>query len=173
MMPIQTQAVATSRRLVVGIGDSAISDQSGDVIVTHALGSCIAVCIWDPVARVGGMLHFLLPDSRINPQRAAQQPQAFADTGIPLLFQAAYGLGLQKVRTVVRLVGGADIASDSNGGALNVGRRNILSAKNLLWRNGVLIRSEAVGGCVARTVSLGVEDGRLQISSGRDQVIEL
>ena len=58
------------RRVVVGIGEFAVSDRPDDLIVTHALGSCIAVCLWDVERRVGGLLHFLLPHSAINMQRA-------------------------------------------------------------------------------------------------------
>ena len=71
-----------------------MSNRPGDVIVMHALGSCIAVCVFDPVASVAGMLHFLLPEARINPERARQQPAVFADTCIPLPFQTAYQDGL-------------------------------------------------------------------------------
>src|SRR6185295_13180935 len=92
------------RRVVIGIGEFAVSNRPGDVIVTHALGSCIAVCLYDPVTSVGGMLHFLLPEARINPDRAKQQPAVFADTGIPLLFQAAFERGLKKQRAIVHLV---------------------------------------------------------------------
>ena len=63
----------TPRRVVIGIGEFAVSDRPGDVIITHALGSCIAVCIYDPLTCVAGMLHFLLPEARINPDRAKQQ----------------------------------------------------------------------------------------------------
>ena len=167
-----TSAPAPVRRHVVGIGDSALADAPGEVIVTHALGSCIAVCIWDPVIRVAGLLHFLLPDSRINPARAQEQPDTFADTGIPRLFQAAYARGLQKNRAVVCLVGGAEINGDGSG-LLNVGRRNLLSARQLLWRNGVLIKNEAVGGSLPRTVTMLVESGRVQVMSGREHVVEL
>jgi chemotaxis protein CheD len=134
--------------------------------VTHALGSCIAVCLFDPVAAVAAMLHFLLPDSRINAQRARQQPAAFADTGIPLLFHTAYELGLDKSRAIVKLVGGAETADTT--GSFMTGRRNALAARNLLWRNGVLIRAQAVGGTMARTVHLGVGDGRLHIFNSRE-----
>ncbi len=160
------------RRLVVGIGESAVSDQGGDVIVTHALGSCIAVCIWDPTTRVAGMLHFLLPESRINPERARVQPGTFADTGLPLLFAAAYAKGLQKRHAVVKLVGGADV-SEAAGGAFNVGRRNTQIARQLLWKNGLLIRNEAVGGTAPRTVTFFVDDGRLQVSSAHTQMVVL
>jgi len=164
-------AGAGATRLVVGIGELAVSNRPGDVIVTHALGSCVAVCLWDPTAGVAGLLHFLLPDSRINPQRAADQPAAFADTGIPLLFQTAYAYGLHKNRCIVRLVGGAEIAT--SGATFDIGKRNVLSAKNLLWRNGVLISAEAVGGRAARTVNLFVANGRLVVSSGADRTEEL
>jgi chemotaxis protein CheD len=120
----------TPRRTVIGIGEFAVSNHPGDVIVTHALGSCIAVCIFDPVASVAGMLHFLLPEARINPERARQQPAVFADTGIPLLFQAAFQHGLTKHRAIVKLVGGAEMTQTAAG--FSTGRRNVLAAKNLL-----------------------------------------
>src|SRR5215471_5830902 len=101
--------VFTHRKVVIGIGEFAVSNRPGDVIVTHALGSCIAVCLYDPVSTVAGMLHFLLPEARINPERAKQQPAVFADTGIPLLFQAAFERGLKKQRARVYLVGGAEM----------------------------------------------------------------
>jgi chemotaxis protein CheD len=168
-------AASAGRRHVVGIGEFAVSGAAGDVIVTHALGSCIAVCLWDPDRKVAGLLHFLLPEGRINPQRASEQPAAFADSGIPLLFQAAYKLGAVKQRCRVRLVGGAEVAADAQGmtSSFNIGRRNQLAAKNTLWRNGVLIDKEEVGGRTVRTVHLHVADGRLQVTSGRDVVVEL
>jgi chemotaxis protein CheD len=166
--PEAGQARAEAARLVVGIGELAVSNRPGDVIVTHALGSCVAVCLWDPTAGVAGLLHFLLPDSRINPPRATEQPAAFADTGIPLLFERAYACGLHKNRCLVRLVGGAEIAT--SGATFDIGKRNVLAAKNLLWRNGVLISAEAIGGRAARTVNLHVADGRLVVSSGTERV---
>jgi chemotaxis protein CheD len=179
--PLSSHALSTcevdggSGRLVVGIGELAVSDRPSDVIVTHALGSCIAVCVFDPERHVAGMLHFLLPEARINPQRAAEQPAAFADTGIPLLFQAVYQLGAQKTRCRVCLVGGAEVAAPTAAGpcAFNIGRRNQLAAKNTLWRNGVLIDQEDTGGRTIRTVRLWVADGRLQVSAGRETLYQL
>jgi chemotaxis protein CheD len=167
-------AAKPGRRLVVGIGEFAVSNQPGDLIITHALGSCVAICLFDPIADVAGLIHILLPESRINPTRAAEQPAAFADSGIPLLFQAAYKLGAEKKRCVVHLIGGAEITAVKDGnGAFNIGRRNILAAKNALWRNGVLIKGESVGGTIVRTVDLAVGDGRIQVRSGRDTLVNL
>jgi chemotaxis protein CheD len=154
---------------VVGIGELAVGTQPQDMIITHALGSCIAVCVWDPVAQVGGLLHFLLPESKINLTRAVQQPATYADTGVPLLLQHALERGAQPTRMLVHLVGGAEIAG---GGAFNVGKRNLLAARNLLWRHGVLIKGEEVGGSLARTVHMDVGPGRIRITSGLDLVRE-
>lgn len=162
---------AGGRRLVVGIGELAVSNVSTDVIITHALGSCIAVCLWDPSAGVAGLLHFLLPDSKINAQRAETQPATYADTGVPLLLREAYSLGATKQRTLVRLIGGAEVVGGA--GSFNVGKRNLLAARNLLWRQGLLIKGEAVGGTVARTVHLGVAHGRIRVTSGSELLVEL
>ena len=149
-------------RLVVSIGEFRVANDPNDLLITHALGSCIAVCVWDQVAGVAGLLHFLLPESRINPERAVVQPAAFADTGIPLLFKTAYQSGLDKKRATVRLVGGAEI---SGGAPFDIGKRNLLAARAALWRNGVLVAAEDVGGHRPRTVNLWAEDGRLQVRS--------
>ena len=165
---------ALGRRLVVGIGDFAVSDNPADTVVTHALGSCIAVCLFDPLAKVAGLLHILLPESRINPVRAKEQPATFADTGIPMLFNAAYRLGAQKKRCVVHLIGGAEVTTSlANSATFDIGRRNILAARNSLWRNGVLIKGESVGGSLVRTVHIDVAHGAIQVTSGRDTLAQL
>lgn len=155
----------SATRLIIGIGELAVSPRRDAKITTHAVGSCIAVCVFDPVVHVGGMLHFLLPEARINPARARTHPAVFADTGIPLLFQNAYSHGLVKHRAIVKLVGGADMAHAA--GAFRTGKRNLLAARSLLWRNGVFIAAEDVGGTDARTVHMSVESGRLVVLSGR------
>ena len=159
--------------LRVGIGEFAVSDRPNDLIITAALGSCVAVCVWEPVAGVAGMLHFLLPDARSNPQRAQAEPAAFADSGIPLLFHATYKLGAQKNRCKVWLIGGADIAGHSSEGILSMGRRNVLAARGVLWQNGMLIQGEAVGGNAPRTVTVSVADGHITVKSNGEVVSQL
>lgn len=154
------------RRKVIGIGEFVVCTTPETTIATHAVGSCIAVCIFDPVASVAGMLHFLLPESTINPGRASCHPAVFADTGIPLLFQTAYAHGFAKQRAVVKLVGGAEMPQTS-GAWFNTGQRNLLAARNLLWRNGVFVAAQDVGGTDARTVHMSAADGRLRVFSGR------
>jgi chemotaxis protein CheD len=160
-----------AERVVIGIGDCVITTGADAEIVTHALGSCVAVCIWDPVTHVAGMLHFLLPESALNAERAVRQPGTFADTGIPLLFQAAYRAGAVKSRLRVHLLGGAAVIGGPTG--LDVGRRNALVAKKMLWRNGVPVTGESLGGTDTRTVRLLAASGRVMVTRGRKVVEEL
>lgn len=162
-----------ARRHVVSIAELAVSNVAGDQIVTHALGSCIAVCIWDGESGVGGLLHFLLPDSAVDPQRAVQQPGTFADTGLESLFNHAYAVGLAKRRCRVRLVGGAEMRGRDRSSTFPVGYRNILAARSILWRLGLLIEGEATGGAVPRTVTFDLADGRVAVTSAGSAVEEL
>jgi len=158
--PVSTQ--------VVGISDCKISWDPGDLLITYALGSCIAVTLYDPVSKVGGMLHYMLPDSALDAAKAQQNPFMFADTGIPRLMAAVRSRGAQPGRLVVRLAGGAQVLDTH--GTFQIGKRNYLAAKRILWRAGVLIASEAVGGDVSRTTRLEISTGRMWIreSGGTD-----
>jgi chemotaxis protein CheD len=144
--------------VVVGIADCQVSNVRDHVLVTYALGSCIAVAIHDPVAGVGGLLHYMLPESGIDPAKAGQKPYMFADTGIPLLFRRAYQQGAEKRRLVVRVAGGAQVMDEQ--GVFNIGKRNYLALRKILWKAGVLLHAEDVGGSASRTVGLEVGTGR-------------
>lgn len=147
--------------LTVGVGDCKVSNAAESVLATYALGSCIAVAIHDPVAAVGGLLHFMLPESSLNPDKASQSPFMFADTGIPRLFHAVYGLGADKRRLVVRAAGGAQVMDEN--GVFNIGKRNYLALRKILWKAGVMIHDEEIGGTMSRTVRLEVATGRFLI----------
>src|SRR5215813_12086540 len=96
-------------QIVVGVADCQVSDNPDSVLATYALGSCIAVAIHDPVAGIGGLLHFMLPESGIDRNKAQSNPFMFADTGIPLLFRDVFERGGDRKRVVVHLVGGAQM----------------------------------------------------------------
>jgi len=89
--------------LIVGISDIKISKSTNDVIITYALGSCIGIAVYDPIAKVGGLLHYMLPDSSLDERKAKENPAMFADTGIPSLFKACYALGAEKKRMIVKV----------------------------------------------------------------------
>ncbi|RMF79349.1 MAG: chemotaxis protein CheD [Nitrospirae bacterium] len=148
-----------------------VTRDPGAVIVTHGLGSCIGVAIYDPVVQVAGLLHYMLPEAKDHPEKAQANPLIFGDLGIPRLFKAAYALGAEKPRIVVKLAGGASLIDGA--GMFNVGKRNHLLARKLMWKNGVSIHAEAVGGTVSRTVSLEVATGRVQVAVPGEPTVEL
>jgi len=147
--------------LVVGISDLKVSNNPADSMVTYALGSCIAVAVYDPAAKVGGLLHYMLPDSTLDAEKARETPGMFADTCIPLLFKSCYGIGADKRRMVVKVAGGASILDESN--FFRIGQKNIMAMRKLFWRNNILIDAEDTGKNFNRTVRLDVGTGRVFI----------
>jgi chemotaxis protein CheD len=154
--------------IVVGIGDCQVSRDPESVIVTYALGSCIGLMIHDPVAGVGGLLHFMLPESSLDPVKAEKNPFMFADTGIPALFRSAYQLGADKRRLVVSVAGGAQMMDPQ--GAFNIGKRNVLIMRKILWKAGVMVQAEEVGGVTSRTIRLDIGTGKVLLrEAGRPE----
>lgn len=147
--------------LNVGVGDCRLSREPDTVLATYALGSCIAVAIHDPAVSVAGLLHYLLPESSSNPEKAKENPWLYADTGIPLLFRSAYGLGADKKRLCVRVIGGAEVLNDK--GIFNIGKRNHLALRKIFWKAGVMVHAEEVGGTESRNVRLEVGTGSVWI----------
>lgn len=146
-------------KIIVGIADMGVSRDQQSGLITYSLGSCIGVAIYDPVAGVGGLLHYMLPESQIDPQKAQKNPFMFADTGIPMLFKEAYRVGASKSRIVVKVAGGSQILDDS--GFFNIGKRNYMALRKILWKNNVLIKAEDVGGQVSRTVRMDLATGKV------------
>ncbi|HBF35241.1 TPA: chemotaxis protein CheD [Candidatus Sumerlaeota bacterium] len=146
---------------VVDIADMKIASGDGSELVTYALGSCIGVAIYDPVSKVGGMLHYMLPEASINPDKARDNPYMFGDTGIPLLFRAAYQAGAVRSRLLIRLAGGANVMDTSN--FFNIGKRNYLAARKLFFKNNLLVTSELVGGVSGKTMRMRLNDGNIEI----------
>jgi chemotaxis protein CheD len=158
--------------LVIGIGDCKVSADASTELVTYALGSCIALVIWDPATHVGGLLHFMLPDSAVDRQsQGKDHPYRYADTGTPLLFREAYQKGADKRRLVVRMAGGAAVVNDN--GVFSIGKRNYAALRKILWKAGVMVHGEDVGGTTSRTVRLEVGTGRMTVRTPGGEEKEL
>lgn len=157
-----TNGRATMEKLItVDIADLAVSNDTTSTLVTYALGSCIAVIVYDPVLRCGGMIHYMLPISKKSPEKAAKNPAMFADTGIPLLFENMYALGCRKSDLVVKVAGGGQLYDDK--GTFNIGKRNYTIMRKMFWKNNIIISAEDVGGAKSRTAKLRLADGRVTI----------
>jgi len=157
--------------LIATISDIKISNNADDVIITYALGSCIGITVYDPVAKVGGLLHYMLPDSMLDEQKAREKPAMFADTGIPLLFKSCYAMGAEKKRMIVNAVGGASILDDAN--FFRIGQKNIMAMRKIFWKNNVMIKAEDTGANYNRTVRLEMRMGKVFVRSFGGEMKEL
>ena len=151
------------QKIAVGVGGLAVSTNKSERLITYSLGSCVGVTIYDPVVRVGGLLHAMLPDSKINLEKAQIQPAMFVDTGLSSLFRSAYKLGLDKSRVRICVAGGAQILDTS--GYFNIGTRNLEVLKTILSQNGLKVDASEVGGLVSRTIQINISTGEVRLKT--------
>jgi len=147
----------------VGVADMVVSNDASAELVTYSLGSCLGITIYDPVKKIGGLFHVMLPDSTIDSVKAAGVPFMFMDTGLPRLFHAAYNLGADRSRLSVKVAGGAQLLDER--GVFNIGGRNFQALTDLIARNGLVIHSQDVGGMSSRTLRLDLANGNVTIKS--------
>lgn len=150
-------------RVIVGVSDAKVSSNPSDVIATYSLGSCIAVCMYDPATHIGGMLHYQLPDSKQDPQRAKTKPLMFADSGMKILVDKLVGMGVKKKRMNIKIAGGASMDTGPDG--FDIGKRNHLAIRKLMWKNGMFIDAEDVGGSSPRNMYMNIASGAVTIRS--------
>ena len=164
--------VAVSRKKVVGIADMAVSDDPNDVLVTYSLGSCLGVVLYDWNKRIGGMLHAMLPASKLeklSQESIAYNPYKYVDSGLTALFKRVYKLGADKRNLSLNVFGGAQIFDKED--FFNIGKRNYATLRKMIWQQGVLIENEHVGGKVHRTIKLDIQSGVLNLDINKRKVI--
>ncbi len=149
--------------VVVGVADMAIAREADGRIVTYALGSCIGVSAWDPVTKVGGLLHYMLPQPVELSDPKTLKPLMYCSTGIPLLLRRLASAGCQQHRLVVCAAGGAEILEGA--ASLAIGKRNRAMLRKVLWKLGVTLVAEDTGGGIARTMALDLGKGEVHVRS--------
>jgi chemotaxis protein CheD len=141
-------------------------------LVTLGLGSCVAAALWDPLAKVGGLAHILLPSRTLA--RDQSNPAKFAETAVPLLIERMAALGASPHRLTARLVGGAAMfATVSSPGVAQMGERNIQAMREALQAVRVPVTGEDTGKDYGRSVYFDVASGRLEVRAVRRGVREL
>jgi len=153
---------------VVGISDFQVSDDPEDTLITYSLGSCIGMTVYDPIASVGGMIPYMLPLSQISPEKALAKPAMFADTGVPELLKQVIALGGMKSRLIVKVAGGSQLMDQNK--IFNIGERNFLILRKILWKNNILIKASDVGGIISRTLRFELGSGRVTVKSSREEI---
>lgn len=151
----------------VGMADLNVA-KSPDTLTTLGLGSCIGLTLYDPVAKIGGMVHYMLPDS--TKLKGSTNVAKFADTGIAELLNQILKIGAKRERLVAKIAGGACMFEISGGSAIgNIGARNAAAAKEILANLGIPLIAEDTGLNYGRTVELKCENGDFVIKAvGKD-----
>ena len=157
------------KKLVVGIADMKMAQGEG-MLITYALGSCVGICLYDPLIRLAALVHVMLP---LNMETNRKSPLKYADTGIRETLRQMEEHGGMRSRIVAKMAGGAKMFDVPGSGSLgNIGQRNIESAHMVLRREGIRLLREDVGGSTARTLLFDTESGQACVRSfGKPELI--
>ena len=161
-----------AQQVVIGVGDMAVSNNHEVILSTYALGSCIALVAYDPALRAGGMLHLMLPDSTISPDKAAAQPAMFADTGLPQFFRQLGSFKARPPRLRLLMAGGANVILGHD--PFRIGERNVRATVEFLARHDYRVTHSHVGGSVNRTLHLDLATGLVTVkTAGNQEIVSL
>jgi len=153
--------LTTVGETTLSLGEWAVSAEPGAVLACLGLGSCVAFAAYDPVKRVGGMAHMVLPDSSMG-RVTELAPAKFVDVAIPLILGEMTTLGALRSRLQVHLIGGARMLS-GNADRMKIGERNAQAAQEFSRRLGLRVVTEELGGASGRTVRLHITTGQIRI----------
>jgi len=157
-----------SKQIVVGIADQKIAHYP-DILVSYALGSCVGVCLYDSILRIGGLAHILLPDSKMALNGDVNEYK-FADTAIQRLLYNLEAYGCSRYRLVAKISGGSNMFISQG---KSVGKKNIEAVKRELARLHIKIVAEDTGGNHGRTLEFHTTNGSLIVKSVAKGNIEI
>lgn len=147
----------------VGMADYKVARNPASLI-SYGLGSCVGIALYDPVTKIGGLAHIMLPDS--TQARSAENPAKFADTALPRMLDDMIRLGAVKNRVIAKIAGGAQMFTFANAtDIMRVGERNTEAVKAVLKKIDVKIVAEDTGGNYGRTVELKLDSGVYRVKT--------
>jgi chemotaxis protein CheD len=138
------------------IGPGELYASKRNILIVTVLGSCVSVCLMDPVTRIGGMNHFMLPD-RAGSGSLLSEPARYGAHAMEMLINNLLTMGAQRTRLVAKVFGAGRVLP----GMSDVGARNAQFAQEYLKRENIPLKAQDVGGNHARKVYLFVETGRV------------
>jgi chemotaxis protein CheD len=157
----------------VGLGEIVVTDNPKAFLVCSGLGSCIGVCAYDEVARIGGMAHIVLPSGENAPENSAG-PAKFAGTGVPALVGEVIGKGALQSRLHVKIAGGASMVTDPGfADHFRTGERNVRAVKEAFSKLGIKILASEVGGHHGRTLKMCIATGEVIVEFAGKSTIKL
>ena len=157
--------------IMVGLGEVKISAEPDTVLACLGLGSCIAVSVFDPVAKVGGMAHVVLPNSH---GKTGEKAARYADIAVPRLLEKMRECGAVDSRLVINLAGGAQMSlAPGMGKAFKIGEDNVAAVCAALALEGLKPNTVITGGSKGRTMRLFIDSGRATVASTGEETLEL
>jgi chemotaxis protein CheD len=146
----------------VGMAELKVASAPGR-IVTLGLGSCVAICAYDAVAKIAGVAHIMLPSC---PDGGEYNLAKFGDTAVPLLIEKMIKAGALQARLWLKIAGGAQMFSfGSKEPAINIGLRNIQSVTEACAKIGIPVSARNVGGNMGRSVYMDIETGDIKVKT--------
>lgn len=152
-------------KLTVKISDCKITNSQDDIIVTHGLGSCIGLVLYEPKLKIAGMLHYMLPLAGKNIKEPKFNPYQYGDSGIQVMIKKMEQLGCTRSHLKVIMAGGAAINAQESGDFFAIGKRNHTVARKVFWKLQMLITNEHTGGNISRSMYFDMKSGTCWFTS--------
>lgn len=151
--------------VTVGVGGMALSSKRGDVLITYSLGSCLGITAYDPSVNVGALLHVMLPTVAIDLQGGRANPYKYVDSGVEGMLKLMLSYGADIRRLVLTAAGGAFSKEREEDDHFQIGKRNLIMLRRVLWERNLIMRMSDTGGNQPRTLSLSMGTGEVLVKS--------
>jgi chemotaxis protein CheD len=164
--------LTTDSSISIGLGELCVTKDPNSILACYGLGSCIGISAFDPVAKVGGMAHIVLPSS--GEISTSTSPAKFANTGVPLLFETLEKAGALRHRVITKIAGGAKmIKVITKGSILDIGERNICAVIETFDKLGLKIHGQDVRGETGRCLWLYMATGKTQVKNAEHKIVDM
>jgi len=155
---------------IVSISEMKLSKDPADIIVTYSLGSSIGLSLYDPVTKIGGLIHCMLPMSNTGNKNSFEtNPCTFVDSGVSSILETMFEMGITGENIKAKVAGASNLLDDH--GILCIGERNFAMLKKILWKNGIELESADTGGQQIRSMSLRMRDGVTTVRFGKVEIV--
>ncbi len=153
---------------LINVGVAQVKQASSPTVLRTILGSCVGICIYDRIKKIGGLAHILLPSDTSG----GKNPEKYADSAIPLLVERMLKEGCKRENMSAKIVGGGSMFKfEASAGLGQIGEKNVSVTKEILEKHRIPLLEEDTGGNAGRVIDFFLEDGRLKVkASGKEKI---
>lgn len=156
-----------SKIVNVGIGEFKVA-RAPAVLITHNLGSCVGIALYDVYHKIGGLAHITLPSYKAIDNLQKENPK-FADTALRLMIEKMEQMGARRSFVVAKIAGGGDMfgLSPSAPFEFDIGKQNVEAVKYCLKKYSINVLAEEVLGSIPRTMKLDLDTGKVILKTAQ------